>query len=56
MKVGLMLGTCYKESRNGKEFCFNQVRVYTPEGDFKGAYSKILRCSNPGPSGNRRNG
>jgi predicted amidohydrolase len=46
LKVGLMLGTCYKEMKNGKEFCFNQVRVYSPEGDFMGAYSKILRCSN----------
>lgn len=46
MKTGLMLGTCYKEMINGKEFCFNQVRVYTPEGNFLGAYSKILRCSN----------
>jgi predicted amidohydrolase len=46
MKVGLMLGTCYKELKKGKEFCFNQVRVYTPEGYFLGAYSKILRCSN----------
>jgi predicted amidohydrolase len=46
MKVGLMLGTCYKELIKGKEFCFNQVRVYTPEGHFIGAYSKILRCSN----------
>lgn len=45
MKVGLMLGTCYKELINGKEFCFNQVRVYTPDGNFEGAYSKILRCS-----------
>jgi predicted amidohydrolase len=46
LKVGLILGTCYKESINGKEFCFNQVRVYAPEGDFRGVYSKILRCSN----------
>lgn len=46
MKIGLMLGTCYKELKNGKEFCYNQVRVYTPEGHFLGAYSKILRCSN----------
>jgi predicted amidohydrolase len=45
MKVGLMLGTCYKETVKGKEFCFNQVRVYAPEGEFLGAYSKILRCS-----------
>ena len=47
MKVGLMLGTCYKEAIKGEEFCYNQVRVYTPEGRFMGAYSKILRCSNP---------
>jgi len=45
MKVGLMLGTCYKELIRGKELCYNQVRVYTPEGNFLGAYSKILRCS-----------
>jgi len=45
MKVGLMLGTCYKELIDGKEFCYNQVRVYTPDGNFEGAYSKILRCS-----------
>jgi hypothetical protein len=41
-----MSGICYKELRNGKEFCFNQVRVYTPEGNFEGTYSKIFRCSN----------
>jgi predicted amidohydrolase len=46
MKVGLMLGTCYKELIKGKEFCFNQVRVYAPDGHFMGEYSKILRCSN----------
>lgn len=46
LKVGLMLGTCYKDLIQGKEFCFNQVRVYAPEGHFLGAYSKILRCSN----------
>jgi len=45
MKVGLILGTCYKETKNGIEFCYNQVRVYAPDGDFMGAYSKILRCS-----------
>ena len=45
MKVGLMLGTCFKEIIKGKEYCFNQVRVYTPEGQSLGAYSKILRCS-----------
>jgi predicted amidohydrolase len=46
MKVGLMLGTCYKEQVKGREFCYNQVRVYSPVGDYLGAYSKILRCSN----------
>jgi predicted amidohydrolase len=46
MKVGLMLGTCYKEVIGGKEFCFNQVRMYAPDGEFIGEYSKILRCSN----------
>lgn len=45
MKIGLMLGTCFKELIQGKEFCYNQVRVYTPDGNFLGAYSKILRCS-----------
>jgi predicted amidohydrolase len=45
MKIGLMLGTCFKEDIKGKEFCFNQVRVYAPEGQYLGAYSKILRCS-----------
>jgi predicted amidohydrolase len=46
LKVGLMLGTCYKEQKMGKEVCYNQVRVYLPDGQFIGAYSKILRCSN----------
>lgn len=47
MKVGLMLGTCYKEVIKSEEFCYNQVRVYMPDGRFVGAYSKILRCSSP---------
>ena len=46
MKVGLMLGTCYKKIIKGKEYCYNQVRVYAPEGHFIGEYSKVLRCSN----------
>jgi predicted amidohydrolase len=46
LKVGLILGTCYKETVESKELCYNQVRVYTPEGQFSGSYSKILRCSN----------
>jgi len=45
INVGLMMGTCYKETVKGKEYCYNQVRVYSPSGKFEGAYSKILRCS-----------
>ena len=43
--VGLILGTCYKETVRGKEYCYNQARIYLPDGTFLGAYSKILRCS-----------
>ena len=49
--VGLILGTCYKDSVKGREYCYNQARVYLPDGTFLGAYSKILTCSpldNPG--------
>jgi NAD+ synthase (glutamine-hydrolysing) len=46
MQMGLMLGTCYKELAGGKEFCYNQVRLYAPDGHLIGVYSKILRCSN----------
>ena len=51
LNIGLILGTCYKESIGGKEYCYNQARVYLPDGTFLGAYSKILTCSpldNPG--------
>ena len=44
-KVGLLIGTCYKDSINNKLYCYNQVRVYTPEGEYLGNHSKILRCS-----------
>lgn len=44
-KVGLALGTCFKELVDGEEHCYNQVRVYSPEGDYLGFHSKILRCS-----------
>jgi len=27
------------------EVCYNQVRVYTPEGEYLGYHAKILRCS-----------
>ena len=51
LNIGLILGTCYKEAISGKEYCYNQARVYLPDGTFIGAYSKILTCSplgNPG--------
>jgi predicted amidohydrolase len=51
LNIGLILGTCYKASVSGKEYCYNQARVYLPDGTFLGAYSKILTCSpleNPG--------
>lgn len=40
-----MLGTCYQESGHDRVTCYNQVRVYAPDGNYLGAYSKILRCS-----------
>ncbi len=45
MKVGLLLGTCYEEMKEGRPACFNQVRVYSPEGDYLGFHAKILRCT-----------
>ena len=45
LKIGLLLGTCYKENINGIEKCWNQVRVYTPNGNFLSAHSKVLVCS-----------
>lgn len=43
--VGLALGTCWKEIVAGREYCWNQVRVYSPEGEYLGFHAKILRCS-----------
>jgi predicted amidohydrolase len=43
--VGLALGTCYKETDDGSEYCYNQARVYSPEGNYLGFHAKILRCS-----------
>jgi predicted amidohydrolase len=40
-RVGLALGTCYKES---DDLTYNQVRFYTATGEFLGFHSKILRC------------
>lgn len=45
LNIGLMLGTCFKEVIQKTEYCYNQVRIYSPDGQFMGAYSKILRCS-----------
>jgi len=42
LKIGLLLGTCFK---NDQGSCYNQVRIYSPLGEFLGAHSKILVCS-----------
>lgn len=42
LKIGLLLGTCFK---NDEGLCYNQVRIYSPDGEFLGAHSKILVCS-----------
>ena len=44
-QIGILLGTCYKEINKTKEVCYNQVRFYTPKGDYLGAQSKYLLCS-----------
>lgn len=54
-RVGLLLGTCYKTEEEGivgsepilkrQEFCYDQVRVYAPAGDYLGSYAKILLTS-----------
>ena len=43
--VGLALGTCCKTIENGGERCFNQVLIYSPNGEYLGAHCKVLRCS-----------
>lgn len=43
--IGLLLGTCFQEAREGEQHCYNQVRVYAPDGAYLGYYAKILRCS-----------
>ena len=50
-RVGLALGTCYKEIEDGDEYCYNQVRLYSPEGTYLGFHAKILRCSSLGHPG-----
>lgn len=39
--LGLALGTCFVE---GDGLCYNQIRVYRPDGDYLGFHAKILRC------------
>jgi predicted amidohydrolase len=47
-RVGLALGTCFIEP---DDLCYNQVRFYTPCGDYLGFHSKQLRCgSMSGPA------
>lgn len=45
--VGLALGTCFQEA-DGR--CYNQLRFYSPAGQFLGFHAKILRCSSLGPT------
>lgn len=45
LRVGLALGTCYKERRGKKMRCYNQVRLYSPQGRYLGAHNKILRTT-----------
>jgi predicted amidohydrolase len=40
--IGLALGTC---SREDDGLCYNQVRVYFPDGTYGGFHAKILRCA-----------
>ncbi|MDP6379970.1 MAG: carbon-nitrogen hydrolase family protein [Phycisphaerae bacterium] len=40
--LGLALGTCFVEPEDGK--CYNQLRFYTPDGEYLGFHSKTLRC------------
>ena len=41
VKVGLALGTCFRESDRQ---VYNQIRFYTPDGEYLGFHSKVLRC------------
>jgi predicted amidohydrolase len=41
VSVGLALGTCFVEE-DGR--CYNQVRMYAPDGTYLGFHAKILRC------------
>ncbi len=40
--IGLALGTCFIEPDDGR--CYNEIRFYTPEGEFLGFHTKTLTC------------
>ena len=40
--VGLALGTCYKDCDGEREYCWNQVRIYSPEGAYLGFQDPAL--------------
>ncbi len=42
LQLGLLLGTCFKEEDG---LCYNQIRIHAPDGQFLGAHSKILVCT-----------
>lgn len=41
LKVGMALGTCNEEEDG---ICYNELRFYTPQGEFLGYHTKTLRC------------
>ena len=60
VRLGLVLGTCFKDleeewpevvatevgaKHKQREYCYDQIRVYAPTGEYLGAHSKILLCS-----------
>ena len=47
-RVGLALGTCFVEPADG--LCYNELRFYTPGGDYLGFHAKTLLCGTPGES------
>lgn len=40
--VALALGTCFNEPDDGQ--CYNQIRFYDEDGEFRGFHSKMLLC------------
>ena len=45
-RLGLALGTCFYEA-DGR--CYNQVRLYRPDGEFLGFHAKTLLCAGRPP-------